>query len=173
MQICNSIVCLDTRKPINLNIIARTNDTCKYNPKKFPGISLKITKPKTTLLIFKTGKLICTGAKSFEEAKEALNIFLKQIHFTPNLTTKAVVANYVGSGSVNHQLDLHKLYKKCHPNACYEPELFPAMVFSMKKQNVTALVFNSGKYILTGSKYLHMLNSANFDLNILLRTCLK
>lgn len=39
----------------------------RYNPETFPGIIYRIPDPKITLLIFESGKIIMTGAKSYED----------------------------------------------------------------------------------------------------------
>jgi len=55
----------------------------------------------------------------------------------------------------------------------YNPEIFPGLVYKMKNHRLTALIFASGKYVLTGSRYLGDLNRANVVLQALLGDCKK
>ena len=42
---------------------------CTYNPERFSGLVYKLPYPKSTLLIFQSGKAIITGAKSLEDLR--------------------------------------------------------------------------------------------------------
>jgi len=83
------------------------------------------------------------------------------------------VQNYVAANMVDHPVDLCKVYEKCKPEACYEPELFRALIYKMKKYRLTALIFHSGKFIMTGSKQRSDINRANIVLKSLLAKCAK
>ena len=174
MKICNTIVGLKTNRSIDLEKFCSKNTTaCKYNPHRFPGLSFKIMDPKTTILVFKTGNLVCTGAKTIEDAYDSLRKVLDLLNFPLKLVEFAQVHNYVGTGSIDHDIDLHKVYKMCSLNAVYEAEIFPGLVYKFKKHRVTVLIFPSGKFVITGSRYLGDLSRSELGIQIMLKNCLK
>ncbi len=58
---------------LDLYAIAREVESVEYEPEQFPGAILKLKDPKTSLLLFKNGKLICTGAKSDKDVGRSIN----------------------------------------------------------------------------------------------------
>lgn len=64
---------------LDLYAIARELDNVEYEPEQFPGAILKLKKPKTSLLLFKNGKMICTGAKSEAEVHKAVETAVDEI----------------------------------------------------------------------------------------------
>lgn len=58
---------------LDLYAIAREVENVEYEPEQFPGAILKLKEPKTSLLLFKNGKLICTGAKSDKDVARSIN----------------------------------------------------------------------------------------------------
>jgi len=54
----------------------------EFEPEQFPGLILRYNDPKVVFLMFGSGKIVCTGAKSRGEAEraiESLNVLLKNI----------------------------------------------------------------------------------------------
>lgn len=51
-------------KELNLKLIASKVEGSRYNRKRFPAVILRKTKPKSTILIFKSGKMIIIGSES-------------------------------------------------------------------------------------------------------------
>ena len=58
-------------KDIDLKEIESSNalEGVSYNREQFPGLVFKLPEPKTAALIFGSGKLVCTGAKTRSDAK--------------------------------------------------------------------------------------------------------
>jgi transcription initiation factor TFIID TATA-box-binding protein len=54
---------------LNLLLIASKCRNCEFKPKRFAAAIMRIREPKTTALIFKSGKMVCTGAKSEEQSE--------------------------------------------------------------------------------------------------------
>jgi len=50
--------------PLDLKKIALKARNAEYNPKRFAAVIIRIRDPKTTALIFSSGKMVCTGAKN-------------------------------------------------------------------------------------------------------------
>ena len=120
---------------------------------------MRIRDPKTTALIFASGKMVCTGAKSEAESKTAAHTYAKQLKKIGNKEvrlTDFTIQNIVGSHDVGFTIKLETLISKTvesgQKDCRYEPELFPGLIFRMNKPKVVLLIFASGKIVLTGAK---------------------
>ena len=82
IRIQNVVASVTLNQRFDLNAIVKGNPGVEYNPKRFPGLVFRLKKPKTAILIFSTGKMVCTGAKSEKEAKRAVKkvVNLSLIH---------------------------------------------------------------------------------------------
>jgi transcription initiation factor TFIID TATA-box-binding protein len=56
---------------LDLKKIALHARNAEYNPKRFAAVIMRIREPRTTALIFSSGKMVCTGAKSEEDSRLA------------------------------------------------------------------------------------------------------
>ena len=134
--------------------MAATLSNTEYNPEQFPGLVLRIKEPKTTALIFSSGKVVCTGAKSMEKVDESIQKIiesLKKINIQIKIKPKIYVQNMVAAGNVNMDLNLNKLAMKLD-NTEYEPEQFPGLVYKLPMAKATFLLFSNGKIVCTGTK---------------------
>ena len=64
---------------IDLDAVVTGNPGVEYDPSKFPGLIYKIKKPKSSILIFRTGKMVCTGTRSAKEAIKAVNKVVNEL----------------------------------------------------------------------------------------------
>ena len=147
---------------LNLRDIALQSKNAEYNPKRFSAVIMKIKEPKTTGLIFSSGRIVCLGAKNEEESRRAcrkIAKIIKSVGF-PILFKEYEIQNIVASADVKCQLSLINLYihliksalykgKNC---VAYEPEQFPGLIYRMIEPNIVILIFSSGKIVLTGGK---------------------
>ena len=144
----------------NLNIeldlygIAREVDNVEYEPEQFPGAILKLTKPKTSLLLFKNGKVICTGAKSEKDVAKAIKTAYQNIKQNVKNNKRAKIeysiVNIVASAALNVELDLYGIAREVD-NVEYEPEQFPGAILKLAKPKTSLLLFKNGKLICTGA----------------------
>eukprot|EP00884_Botryococcus_braunii_P022481 jgi/Botrbrau1/8917/Bobra.0148s0031.1 len=139
---------------LDLKHIAMQARNAEYNPKRFAACILRIREPKTTALIFASGKMVCTGAKSEEAARTAARKFAKIVAKlgNPAKFMDFKVQNIVGSCDVKFPIRLEGLSLQHSLFCSYEPELFPGLIYRMKQPKVVLLVFVSGKVVLTGAK---------------------
>ena len=70
IEIVNIVISSDLKKDIPLEKMAATLSNTEYNPEQFPGLVLRIKEPKTTALVFSSGKIVCTGAQNKKEVKQ-------------------------------------------------------------------------------------------------------
>ena len=70
---------LNLQCPLELKKIALQCRNAEYNPKRFAAVIMRLRDPKTTALIFASGKIVCTGAKNCDLSKQAAKKYAKII----------------------------------------------------------------------------------------------
>eukprot|EP00028_Trichosphaerium_sp_Am-I-7-wt_P000073 CAMPEP_0168527054 /NCGR_PEP_ID=MMETSP0405-20121227/12360_1 /TAXON_ID=498012 /ORGANISM="Trichosphaerium sp, Strain Am-I-7 wt" /LENGTH=153 /DNA_ID=CAMNT_0008550065 /DNA_START=60 /DNA_END=521 /DNA_ORIENTATION=- len=126
----------------------------EYNPKRFAAVIMRIRRPKTTALIFASGKMVITGARSEDRSKYAARKYariIQKIGFSTSFN-EFKLQNIVGSCDVKFAIRLEGLALDHSKFSSYEPELFPGLIYRMAKPKVVLLIFVSGKVVLTGAK---------------------
>lgn len=153
-KIQNIVATTSLGKPVPLTKLARTQPNTEYNPETFPGLVLRIKEPKSAVLVFSSGNLVCTGTKSIPQVKEVIQAVIKQlkkINVNINIVPKITVQNIVASGTIDLKLNLNFLALEME-NTEYEPEQFPGLVYKLGEPNATFLLFSNGKLVCTGTK---------------------
>lgn len=170
-QIYNIVSTVELDCKLNLKEIALQVDNVKYNPKRFPALSMQIEKPKATALIFDTGKMVCLGTKTEEESKNACRKFakiIKKLNYNVSLKNFKM-QNIVGTFKLKYKLPLQKILnyinkKMKKPNINYEPQIFPGIIYHYTLQNINTddegekipnivfLMYSSGNIVITGAK---------------------
>ena len=141
---------------LDLNNIVLALEGAEYNPEKFPGIVYRLKDPKTTTLIFRSGKVVCTGAKSDVEVKKAINVVVANLAdagFEVIKDPEVTVQNMVATADLKARLNLTTIALSLGmENVEYEPDQFPGLVYRLDEPKVVALLFTSGKVVCTGAK---------------------
>lgn len=143
---------LDCR--LDLKTIALHARNAEYNPKRFAAVIMRIRDPKTTALIFASGKMVVTGAKSEDDSRLASRKYariVQKLGFDAKFS-EFKIQNIVGSCDVRFPIRLEGLAYSHGQFSSYEPELFPGLIYRMIKPKVVLLIFVSGKIVLTGAK---------------------
>jgi len=139
---------------IDLNSIVRVFPGVEYRPEQFPGLVYHLRKPKTATLIFGSGKMVCTGAKSERQARKAIMRVVDELNRNGIVILskpEIQVQNIVASVGLGGHIDLEKVtYSLNH--TMYEPEQFPGLIYRMDDPKVVILIFTSGKLVCTGAK---------------------
>ena len=143
---------------IDLAEISSKIEGCELNTKRFPGAVYRIDEPRMASLIFSSGKVVLTGIRNEESLGEGLNKVLSSlkaagVNILP--VPKVAVTNIVCSYDIGRFINLNRVVAKLSLEAIeYEPEQFPGLVYRIKDPKIVALLFSSGKIILTGGKNL-------------------
>src|SRR3989304_649025 len=130
IRIVNIVVSTGLEKDIPLEKMAARLPNTEYNPEQFPGLVMRIKEPKTSALIFSSGKVVCTGAKSMLKVKDSIRAIIKNIEKinirikVDKVLKEIKVQNMVASGSIGMDLNLNSLAMTLD-NTEYEPEQFP------------------------------------------------
>ncbi len=138
----------------NLLDILKTFRNVQYRPKRFPGLVFRLKRPKTATLIFSTGKMVCTGAKSEKLARTAVNKVVRELKNNGIIVLGKpviIIQNIVASANLQNKIDLETTADLLD-NTMYEPEQFPGVIYRMKDPKTVLLLFTSGKIVCTGGK---------------------
>lgn len=141
---------------LDLNEVIRILEGADYNKERFPGVVYRTTNPKTAALIFGSGKIVCTGAKSIADVSSGLDkVFdkLKAMGIDIPKKPEITIQNIVASADLHTVLNLNAIAIGLGlENIEYEPEQFPGLVYRLSTPKVVMLLFGSGKLVVTGGK---------------------
>lgn len=154
IKIENVVASSSLNVPIKLEMLVANLDNVEYEPEQFPGLVLRLKNPKAAALIFSSGKIVCTGAKSPKEAKIAIAKIVRKMNkigLKIPKNYKVRLENIVASAKLDRELNLNNIAFTLE-NTEYEPEQFPGLVYRMDDPRVTFLLFGSGKIICTGGR---------------------
>ncbi|MDJ0274986.1 MAG: TATA-box-binding protein [Nitrososphaerota archaeon] len=154
IEIQNVVASVTLNQKLDLQAIQNAFPQVDYKPAQFPGLVFRLEKPRTATLIFSSGKMVCTGAKSEEEARRAVMRvvrLLKEKGFLIKEEPIIEIQNIVASIDLFGRIDL-ELAANTLENVMYEPEQFPGLIYRMSSPKVVILMFASGKLVCTGAK---------------------
>jgi transcription initiation factor TFIID TATA-box-binding protein len=154
ISIENVVASATLNQKVDLNAVVKGYPGVEYRPEQVPGLVFRLKRPKTATLIFNSGKMVCTGAKSEKEARRAVAKVIKELKrggiiiiSKPELK----IQNIVASASLSGLIDLEKAAYTLG-RTMYEPEQFPGLIYRMEEPKVVILLFASGKLVCTGAK---------------------
>ena len=153
IRIENVVATATLNQRFDLNAIVKGNPWVEYNPKRFPGLVFRIKRPKTAILIFSTGKMVCTGAKSEKLAKKAIKKVVKELKTSGIIIPgkpEIKVVNMVASANLLGRIELEEAAYSLD-RTMYEPEQFPGLIYRMDEPKVVILLFATGKLVCTGA----------------------
>ncbi len=162
ISIVNVVASVTLDQKFNLLDIVKTFRNVEYNPKRFPGLVFRLKRPKTATLIFSTGKMVCTGAKSEKMAKRAVHKVVRELKNGGIIILgkpKIVIQNMVASANLHGSIDLETAADVLE-NVMYEPEQFPGLIYRMQDPKTVLLLFASGKLVCTGAKSEEMVHKS-------------
>jgi len=154
VKIENVVASVKLNQKIDLKKIVKAFPDVDYRPETFPGVVYKLEKPKTATLIFNSGRMVCTGAKSEREAFRAVRTVIRRLREQGIVILgkpEIKIQNIVAMANLSRNVDLETATYKLR-RAIYEPEQFPGIIFKMDEPKVTFLIFSSGKLICAGAK---------------------
>ena len=159
-------VVVEITEKIDLKQIARKHAEVEYNPERFPGLVMRIEKPRATILIFSTGKMVVTGLRKASEADAVVTKVVKNIKKAGIKVTnpKITIQNIVASGDLHTNIDLN-MAAIVMEYAMYEPEVFPGLIYRMQEPKTVFLIFSTGRIVCTGAKKKEIVRDAVLKLN--------
>ncbi|MCH7876653.1 MAG: TATA-box-binding protein [Thaumarchaeota archaeon] len=154
IDIVNVVASATIDQSLDLNDIIKKFPDTEYHPEQFPGLVFRLRNPKTATLIFRTGKMVCTGSKSSDLARKAVKLVVQKLRKGGIKVKKDAVVtiqNIVSSINLGGRIHLEKAARTL-PRSMYEPEQFPGVIHRMLDPKTVILIFASGKLVCTGAK---------------------
>jgi transcription initiation factor TFIID TATA-box-binding protein len=156
IRIENVVASTSLGRELDLQKIALALEGAEYEPEQFPGLIYRLKEPKTATLLFRSGKVVCTGAKSLDQVKMAISKVAKQIEAAGvkiSIEPKIEVQNIVASSDLECGINLNAIAISLGLDKVeYEPEQFPGLVYRLDVPKVVVLLFGSGKLVCTGAR---------------------
>ena len=120
-------------------------------------MSLRLTDPRTTALVFASGKIVCIGAKTVNLAKLAMSHYFRKIRRVcpESIMCNVTIQNMVASGSLGRPIDVGEIAQKHRLVSIYSPELFPGLrlrIVTRQNKIMKTLVFKQGTAVIIGAK---------------------
>ncbi|XP_058448347.1 TBP-related factor isoform X2 [Malaya genurostris] len=154
VQVKNCMATVSLGCELNLQTINFRTRNSEYNPSRFHGVVMRIREPRCTALVFRTGKIVCTGARNEHDANLAARKFariIQKIGYNVRFL-EFKVQNLVATVDLRFPIRLENLNQVHGQFSSYEPELFPGLIYRMVKPRVVLLIFVNGKIVFTGAK---------------------
>lgn len=139
---------------LNLQTINFRTRNTEYNPARFHGVVMRIRDPRCTALVFRSGKIVCTGVRNESDANLAARKFariIQKLGYNVRFM-EFKVQNLVATVDLRFPIRLENLNQVHGQFSSYEPELFPGLIYRMVKPRVVLLIFVNGKIVFTGAK---------------------
>jgi len=141
---------------LDLPSIALAIPDAEYEPDQFPGLIYRLREPKTALLLFRSGKVVCTGGKSMRQVEESVHTVSEMIRKGRHkilMRPKIQVQNIVATSDLESEVNLNSVAVTLGLDRVeYEPEQFPGLVCRLDEPRVVVLLFGSGKLVCTGAR---------------------
>lgn len=164
IKVENIVASIAFADKLDLDVIAKSVEGTEYEPEQFPGLVYRSSDPKTAMLLFRSGKANCTGAKTIEDIHKTVDIIaekLRRLGVDVYKNLKIVVQNMVAVGDLGGELNLSETAMALGmENIEYEPEQFPGMVYRVKEPHVVILIFTTGKIVCTGGRNIEDVSKA-------------
>jgi len=154
INVQNVVAAATLNQKIDLNAVVKSFPGAEYRPEQFPGLVFRLKRPKTATLVFNSGKMVCTGARSEKESRRAVMTVVKELKKSGIVIIRKPdlkVVNIVASASLGGRIELEQAVSTLG-KTMYEPEQFPGLIYRMNEPKVVILIFASGNLVCTGAK---------------------
>jgi transcription initiation factor TFIID TATA-box-binding protein len=154
IAIVNVVASAKIEQKLNLLNVTKKFPHVEYHPEQFPGAVFRLQDPKTATLLFSSGNMVCTGAKSEKMAIKAVNNVVRELRkekIRIKNEPKVTIQNIVSSISLGGRVNLEQAARTL-PRSMYEPEQFPGLIHRMLDPKTVILIFASGKLVCVGAK---------------------
>ena len=128
VSIENVVASASINQKVDLNQITKNFVDVEYHPDQFPGLVFRLKIPKTATLIFGSGKMVCTGAKSEDLARKAVQEVVRRLKkggIPIKHEAEIQIQNIVASGNLGAKVHREEAARQL-PKSMYEPEQSPA-----------------------------------------------
>lgn len=158
LNVENVVASATIGESFELDKVSEVLEGSDYDPDTFKGVIYRVRERglKTSVLVFKSGKIVCTGALDEDEiyrTVDHLKVVLEKEGFTVLDEPIVEIQNIVTTSDFGHSLNLNNVAISLGLEKIeYEPEQFPGLVYRMSEPKLVMLFFGSGKVVCTGGK---------------------
>jgi transcription initiation factor TFIID TATA-box-binding protein len=156
IRIENVVASTSLGDELDLQSIALALDGAEYEPEQFPGLIYRMKEPKTAILLFRSGKVVCTGGKSMKQVVDSIENVSELVRRGGQKVLrhpKIQVQNIVATSDLGSEINLNTVAIALGLERVeYEPEQFPGLVCRIDEPRVVLLLFGSGKLVCTGAR---------------------
>jgi len=165
LQVTNVVVQAALHVTINLNHLANSSRDIRYDPTIFSGVIWQHRKIGGNCLVFRNGKVNCSGSKSVQQAKRRLRQYARLIQKLGSYDVVLGKIDLVTMTAV-HQLSsrLNFLQMCKYLGATYQPEIHNAAMLKRGKLHFNC--FHTGKVVITGIKDLNVIYPILLELEL-------
>ena len=163
--------------PLDLQLVNTLLPNSCFVKKKFAAITVRLSDPTCTMLLFGSGKCVLTGCRDFISCIRAvyniLELLRTNIHGAHFSVENIQMQNIVGHADLmleRKHVDLARFYEDHNIECTFQRSMFPGLVYRSSQSNVVLLVFRSGRVVLTGGRDIQCLNDAWLRVRPLLLT---
>jgi len=148
---------------LDLFVISKILPNSIYDKQKFAAITIRISEPQCTVLLFTSGKMVLTGCRTFLEcisaSHEVVRLLQKGVLGSRFILKECMIQNIVGNVDLklagNQTMDLDRLHSTHSVYCTYQKNMFPGLIYRPNASPVVLLIFVSGKIVITGGKSCH------------------
>jgi transcription initiation factor TFIID TATA-box-binding protein len=140
---------------IDLESVALDLNRADFDHEQFPGLIYRPETTEATCLVFRSGKLTCTGGGSVQAAHETIQATVDAFRELGIEVTEVdvTVQNVVLDADLGEALNLEAIAIGLGlEDVEYEPEQFPGLIYRLDDPDVVVLLFGTGKLVITGTK---------------------
>jgi transcription initiation factor TFIID TATA-box-binding protein len=156
VRIENVVASTSLGAELDLPRISLMLEGAEYEPDRFPGLIYRLKQPKTAILLFHSGKVVCTGGKSWKQVDDTVRTVSEMIRKGGEKVLahpKIQIQNIVATSNLGSELNLNSIAITLGLDRVeYDPEQFPGLVCRLEKPKVVVLLFGSGKMVCTGAR---------------------
>lgn len=156
-RVNNIVATVELNSRLSLKSLCDRMNNCEYNPRRFSALVVRSKNPKTTALIFASGKMVITGSRSIGDLEQGVRMFVRAIRkaaYPACKVERMTVHNMVASCNIDAPLRLEALCLGLGGSgggAELDAEIFPGLIFRLHEPGVTMLIFVNGKIVITGA----------------------
>lgn len=151
----NVVTMTSVEQEIDIQVLAMTLEGSDYDPETFPGLICRFDEVAATMLIFRSGKIVGTGASNVSDAHDGHHVIferLRDLGIEVSESPEIDVTNIVSTADLGQEMNLAPLAIGLGlVNTEYEPEQFPGLIYRPDDSPVAILTFTSGKVVITGT----------------------
>lgn len=153
IEVVNVVATAPVCDAVDLERVGRMVDDTVYHPETFPGMVLRYKTPRCSVLLFRTGKTVCAGTKTSDDAAAGIGKVaetLRSVGVDAARNPSVRITNMVATAILGRDIRLENAARSL-PRSMYEPEMFPSIICRMLDPKCTMLLFASGRLVCAGA----------------------